>query len=144
MCGINALLRTDDSEADLSELLRMCALLRHRGPDGSGYARLNGGRLLLGHVRLSIIDLETGGQPLFNEDGSLCLVFNGEVYDHTALRERLGRQGHRFRTRTDAEVVLHLYEEHGLDLFPYLNGEYALPSGTTGGGGSSPPGTGSA
>jgi len=104
----------------------MCASLRHRGPDGSAYAVLDEGRLLFGHVRLSIIDLEGGDQPLFNEDGTMCLVANGEIYDHEELRAQLQRSGHRFRTRSDSEIILHLYEEHGLDLLSRLNGEFAF------------------
>src|SRR5262245_36015360 len=123
MCGLNAILRTDGAPAELSDLERMSEATRHRGPDAAAYSRLADGSVLLGHLRLSIIDLLGGDQPLFNEDGALCLVFNGEIYDHAQIRARLIEREHRFKTRTDAEVVLHLYEELGTRAFETLNGE---------------------
>lgn len=126
MCGINAILRKNGAKADAGEITRMCAALAHRGPDGAGYALLNLERLALGHVRLSVIDLHTGDQPIYNEDGSICIVCNGEIYDYEALRADLQKRGHRFRTHTDTEVILHLYEEKGLDFIDELNGEFAF------------------
>ena len=125
MCGI-AVIQKFRTEASRAELTKMCSTLRHRGPDGQGFARLNQGRVLFGHVRLGIIDLERGDQPLFNEDGSICLVFNGEIYDYRAHREALRKEGHHFRTQSDSEVIIHLYEQYGLDFFSKLNGEFAL------------------
>jgi asparagine synthase (glutamine-hydrolysing) len=73
----------------------MCSALSHRGPDGAGFALLDKGALAFGHVRLSIIDLQDGDQPLYNEDGSVCITFNGEIYDYKRLRGQLIHQGHR-------------------------------------------------
>src|SRR5690606_5874564 len=111
MCGISAILRKDGTTAEVGDITRMCAAIAHRGPDGAGYALLNRERLALGHVRLSVIDLHAGDQPIYNEDGSICIVYNGEVYDHEELRIGLLQRGHKFRTHTDTEVLLHLYEE---------------------------------
>jgi len=86
-------------------------VLAHRGPDDSG--EYFGAGIALGFRRLSIIDLEGGHQPMFNEDGTVCVVFNGEIYNHGELRASLARSGHRFATRCDAEVIVHLYEEKG-------------------------------
>ena len=104
----------------------MCSAIAHRGPDGAAFARAGHGSALLGHVRLSIIDLPAGAQPLFNEDHSIGVVFNGEIYDYAAHRERLVAAGHTFRTQSDTEVIVHLYEEHGLDFLTRLNGEFAI------------------
>lgn len=103
----------------------MTAALHHRGPDGRGVERL--GPVALGHTRLRIIDLsERGRQPLSNEDGSVWVVYNGEIYDHDALRRELEGRGHRFASRTDTEVLVHLYEEEGLDGLARLNGMFAF------------------
>ena len=96
----------------------------HRGPDDEG-VYLNG-PVGLGMRRLSIIDLATGDQPLSNEDGSIWIVFNGEIYNHLALRERLIAAGHRFRTQCDTETIVHLYEEHGHDCVHHLRGMFAF------------------
>ena len=102
----------------------MMATLQHRGPDGRG-VHLDGA-IGLGHTRLSIIDLEGGAQPLSNEDGTVWVVFNGEIFNHVELRQTLLRQGHRFATRSDTEVLVHLYEEHGDTLVEHLNGQFAF------------------
>src|SRR5947209_18502413 len=102
----------------------MTASLRHRGPDSSGYFAEDG--VALGFQRLSIIDLTGGDQPLFNEDGTLVLICNGEIYNHRELRRELAERGHVFRTRSDVEVLLHLYEEEGIDFLPRLNGQFAF------------------
>lgn len=102
----------------------MLNLIRHRGPDGRGIYLDD--QILLGHVRLSIIDLRTGHQPIPNEDRSIWLVCNGEIFNYVELREELKDLGHSFRTRTDVEVLLHLYEEYGFDLLKKLNGQYAF------------------
>ena len=122
MCGIAGFRL--DKPADATTLAAMTATLTHRGPDGMGYFVEEG--VGLGHRRLSIVDLCTGAQPLSNEDGSVVVVFNGEIYNHLALRGELEAKGHRFSTRSDTEVLVHLYEEEG-DAFPArLNGIFAF------------------
>src|SRR5262249_36232190 len=116
-------------------LARMTEALHHRGPDDQGsytselhlrppYGAVPG--VALGHRRLSIIDVAGGHQPLSNEDGSVWIVFNGEIYNHRALRNRLEGSGHVFRTRCDTEAIVHLYEDEGIDCFTHLNGMFAL------------------
>lgn len=102
----------------------MSEALRHRGPDGEGIARLSETTLI--HRRLAIIDLETGEQPLFSEDGAFAVVVNGEIYNHEALRSELESAGHRFSSRSDSEVILHGYEEYGTDIVRRLNGMFAF------------------
>ena len=102
----------------------MTSALSHRGPDGVGYYEDES--CSLGHTRLSIIDLEGGAQPIANEDGTLQLVCNGEIYNSPALRAELMAQGHRFSTATDVEVILHLYEEHGERCVEFLRGMFAF------------------
>ena len=126
MCGINMILKKDRSPAGREDITRMCSAISHRGPDGAGYALLDRGALAFGHVRLSIIDLQQGDQPLYNEDGEICITFNGEIYDYKQLREELIDQGHRFRSQSDTEVLVHLYEQHGMDFIHRLNGEFAF------------------
>ena len=126
MCGINVILRRDGSPTEREDITRMCSAISHRGPDGAGYALLDSGALAFGHVRLSIIDLQAGDQPLYNEDGSICITFNGEIYDYKQLRDELIQQGHRFRTQSDTEVIVHLYEQHDMDFIHRLNGEFAF------------------
>lgn len=126
MCGVTAIFGGRERPASVADIHRMTSAIRHRGPDGAGFAILDQGRLIFGHARLSIIDLEGGEQPLFNEDGTIALTFNGEIYDHAALRAELIAEGHRFRTRSDAEVVIHLYEARGLRFLERLNGEFAF------------------
>jgi asparagine synthase (glutamine-hydrolysing) len=98
--------------------------LIHRGPDDSG--TYTDGPVGLAHRRLSVVDLETGDQPLFNEDGSVAVVFNGEIYNYEQLRSQLRSQGHEFSTETDTEVLVHCYEEHGADFLERLNGMFAF------------------
>lgn len=102
----------------------MTATLTHRGPDSAGFYLKRG--VGLGFRRLSLLDLQGGNQPLFNEDNSLALICNGEIYNYRELRADLTKKGHRFRTNTDVEVLLHLYEEHGPDFFDKLNGQFAF------------------
>ena len=108
----------------MSTLQAMCDVIRHRGPDDSGY-HVDGG-CAIGMRRLSIIDLATGHQPMSNEDGSVWVVFNGEIYNYAELRERLIRQGHRFTTHSDTETLVHLYEEEGAAGFEKLRGMFAF------------------
>ena len=124
MCGIAGFLMRGGERADQRWIRAMGASLAHRGPDGEGYV-VEGG-VALGHRRLSIIDLESGAQPMANEDGSLVVVFNGEIYNFLELRPELERQGHVFRTRSDTEVLLHLYEELGETMPERLNGMFAF------------------
>lgn len=102
----------------------MTAALAHRGPDSVGYYQ--GNDVAFGHRRLSIIDLEGGQQPIENEDGSLILICNGEIYNYQALRNELLSKGHRFRTKSDSEVVLHLFEDMGPECVLRLNGIFAI------------------
>ena len=101
--------------------------LTHRGPDDAGAVVLDGDRVALGHRRLSIVDLSPAGhQPMANEDGTVWITYNGEIYNHEALRAELEAKGHRFRSRTDTETILHLYEEEGPDSVRRLDGMFAL------------------
>ena len=114
MCGICGFaFASAKDRADRQELQRMTGLLRHRGPDAEGFFDAPG--VALGFRRLSIIDLESGDQPISNEDGTIIVVCNGEIYNFVELRADLESRGHRFRTRSDVEVIVHLYEEHGPD-----------------------------
>lgn len=126
MCGIAGLLYFDPSRVvDLGLLDRMTDVLAHRGPDGRG-THVDG-PVGLGHRRLSIIDLSAdGAQPMSNEDGSVWVTLNGEIYNYQALRDELLAKGHRFRSRTDTEVLVHLYEEEGDRLVDRLRGMFAF------------------
>jgi asparagine synthase (glutamine-hydrolysing) len=126
MCGICGIFYFDPQHpVKVTELVRMATTLHHRGPDDEGY-HVND-NLGLGHKRLSIIDLSPmGRQPMCNEDGRLWLVFNGEIYNYIELREMLEQAGHIFRSRTDTEVLLHLYEEYGPQCVHHLNGMFAF------------------
>lgn len=144
MCGIVGFLGQGDQET----LRKMAEAVKHRGPDDEGfynwqrgskrktdfsfptertdYTEYNSHNLYLGHRRLSIIDLSTGRQPLANEDKSVWIVFNGEIYNFLELRKDLEKKGHKFETQTDTEVIVHLYEEEGENLLEKLNGMFAL------------------
>ncbi len=125
MCGITAVL-SSQGEIAPDRLHAAAATLHHRGPDGRGVWRSPDGRVGLGHTRLSIIDLSTGDQPIANEDESIHIVVNGEFYDFERIRATLEARGHRFRTRSDSEIALHLYEDHGPECLHHLRGEYAF------------------
>jgi len=121
MCGIAGFTGPNDRAA----LERMTESLRHRGPDSAGFWEAPG--ISLGARRLAIVDVATGEQPLFNEDGTVAVVFNGEIYNHVELRQQLERAGHRFSTdHSDTEVIVHLYEDRGLDFLAELNGMFAI------------------
>jgi len=125
MCGICGILALDGGRPiDAAVIRRMTDTLQHRGPNSSGYHVAPG--VGLGVRRLSIVDLETGDQPIANEDESIVLVCNGEIYNHVELREQLLAAGHRFRTKSDTEVIVHLYEDHGVDCLQQLRGMFAF------------------
>lgn len=126
MCGIAGVvaLRAGAGTIAFEPLARMAAALRHRGPDETGAYREP--RAGFAHTRLSIIDLSTGQQPLANEDGTLWISFNGEIFNYVELRAELEPLGHRFRTRSDTEVIVHAWEAWGEDAFRRFNGQWAL------------------
>ncbi|PYM62400.1 MAG: asparagine synthase (glutamine-hydrolyzing) [Candidatus Rokuibacteriota bacterium] len=125
MCGIVGIVNLNPRETvDEARLKRMRDVLRHRGPDGEGL--WVDGPVGLGHRRLAIVDVAGGGQPMANEDESVWIVYNGEVYNHAALRPGLEARGHRYQTRSDTETVLHLYEEEGERCVERLRGMFAF------------------
>ncbi|MEK6322359.1 MAG: asparagine synthase (glutamine-hydrolyzing) [Acidobacteriota bacterium] len=124
MCGISGLV-TGNNNGAKARLDSMTASLAHRGPDDAGSISSDG--VYLGHRRLTVVDLSANGhQPMSNEDGSVWISYNGELYDTDALRTWLEARGHRFRSRTDTEVLVHLYEEEGVNLFRRINGMFAF------------------
>jgi len=126
MCGICGIINFD-SELNVSQhdIDRMVNKLAHRGPDASGLWM--GGRVGLGHTRLSIIDLsKAANQPMSNEDASIWITYNGEVYNFQELRDELEAKGHRFKSKSDTEVIIHLYEEKGIDCVKFLRGMFAF------------------
>jgi asparagine synthase (glutamine-hydrolysing) len=124
MCGIAGIIRRDPTGVSLDTLARMGAAIRHRGPDGHGF--YVGQRVGFAHVRLSIVDIAAGAQPLTNEDGQIVVTYNGEIYNHPELRRELEERGHVFRTRCDTEVLVHGYEEWGVNMLQRLNGQFAF------------------
>ena len=125
MCGIVGILNLHEPQPISDKVLpQMLSAIRHRGPDEFGIYRDEW--VNLGNARLSIIDLSGGQQPISNEDGTLWIVFNGEIFNYLELRPELEALGHRFTTNCDTEVILHLYEEYGLDCLNYLNGQFAI------------------
>jgi asparagine synthase (glutamine-hydrolysing) len=124
MCGIYGLFNIEGAPASRAVPRRMARLTVHRGPDDEGLHC--DGPLAFGMRRLSIIDVGGGHQPLTNEDESLVLIANGEIYNHRALRDDLSQRGHRFRSASDCEAILHLYEEYGDDCVLHLNGMFAF------------------
>ena len=125
MCGIAGFAGWSlDTDHARRTVRAMCDAIIHRGPDGSGY--FVAPEVALGMRRLAIIDVAGGQQPIGNEDGSIQVVFNGEIYNHHALRDALRARGHRFRTRCDTETIVHLYEEHGDDFVVHLRGMFAI------------------
>lgn len=125
MCGIVGTLNlTSQRPIEELTLRQMLAMIRHRGPDQFGIYRDQ--HVGLGNARLSILDFTTGQQPITNEDGTLWIVYNGEVFNYVELRPELEARGHRFETHTDTEVILHLYEDYGPACLNYLNGQFAM------------------
>ena len=125
MCGITGIVQFSDSARVEPELVRrMCDVMAHRGPDDDGV--YTDGHAGLGMRRLSIVDLATGHQPLSNEDGSLWIVFNGEIYNHAELRPHLEARGHVYRTHSDTETIVHLFEEYGHECVQHLRGMFAF------------------
>ena len=124
-CGVYDL--AGRGRSGLAAVRAMCAAIQHRGPDGDGfYAPSDQPNLAMGMRRLSIIDVAGSDQPLYNEDRSIAMVFNGEIYNYNELRRTLMQQDHTFRTAGDGETIIHLYEQYGLDLFTHLRGMYAF------------------
>lgn len=125
MCGIAGIYRPAGAPVDAVELRAMAGALAHRGPDHEGFHHDRG--IGLAHRRLAILDLSPAGhQPMSNEDGTLWLVYNGQLFGFDPLRTRLEQRGHRFRSRTDTEVIVHLYEEEGEDLLSSIDGMFAF------------------
>ena len=123
MCGIVGF--TNDIDDSNEVLGRMMDRIRHRGPDAEG--KYIDEDIALGHRRLSIIDISSqGDQPIFNEDRSLVIIFNGEIYNYKEIKEKLVEAGHDFRTNTDTEVLIHGYEEYGEKLLNMLRGMFAF------------------
>ncbi|MGW3368911.1 asparagine synthase (glutamine-hydrolyzing) [Streptosporangium canum] len=122
MCGIAGMVSVRGPDPEL--VRRMCDVIAHRGPDGEGFH--SDGRAALGMRRLAIIDVATGDQPVYSEDGRVVAVFNGEIYNFRELRRELVRRGHRLRTKGDSECLVHLYEEYGADMVRHLRGMFAF------------------
>lgn len=122
MCGIAGVVSTDSSKRETISKINIT--LAHRGPDNEGFYKDN--HVALGQRRLSINDISNGNQPISNEDGTLQLICNGEIYNSPELRQSLIKKGHRFKTNSDVEVILHLYEEYGKDSIKYLRGMFAF------------------
>src|SRR5678816_2915052 len=128
MCGIAGFidLQRNQSHAEAAAVLdRMCRVIAHRGPDDQGTMQSTGGAYL-GMRRLSIIDLAGGHQPIFNEDKSVSIVFNGEIYNYRELQPQLEARGHHFQTHSDKEVIVHSYEEFGPGCVAKLRGLFAF------------------
>jgi len=124
MCGISGIVSLDESPVDAGVGAMMISQLAHRGPDEQSV--LAARQAVLGHTRLSILDAEGGRQPMSSRDGSLSITFNGEIFNHGELRDRLRAAGHRFETRSDTEVLLHLYAQYGDACVEQLNGQWAF------------------
>src|SRR6266498_3046611 len=126
MCGINGIAFSTRSgrNIDPAVLERMRDVMRYRGPDDEGV--FIDGKVGFGHRRLSIVDLAAGQQPMANEDGSVYITYNGEIYNHSDFRGSLEKRGHTYRSHCDTETILHLYEEHGARCVDYLRGMFAF------------------
>src|SRR6516165_263655 len=126
MCGIAGVFNFDGENSAPELLERMAGPINHRGPDSTGVYVGDASGVGLAHARLSIIDLCGGGQPMSNEDGSLWITFNGEIFNYIELRNELQEAGHSFRTQSDTEVILHMYEERGEECVSRFNGQWAF------------------
>src|SRR5918911_2180800 len=127
MCGIAGFIErelTGANDERAALLDRMCRVIAHRGPDDQG--TMVKGRAALGMRRLSIIDLAGGHQPISNEDGTVWIVFNGEIYNYRDLQRELEARGHKFQTNSDTESIVHAYEEYGEACVKYLRGMFAF------------------
>jgi len=124
MCGITGIVRNDRRDVDEALLARMCASIRHRGPDDDGFYVK--GPVGLGMRRLAIIDLKSGQQPIHNQDRTAWIVFNGEIYNYRELRDGLEKLGHTFYTNSDTEAIIHAYDRYGADCPSYLRGMFAF------------------
>ena len=125
MCGICGIFHTDAIQTvERDVLASMNRQIAHRGPDDEGF--FIDGNLGIAMRRLSVIDVKTGHQPIANEDERFWIVFNGEIYNHADLRAQLEAQGHRYRTRSDTETIVHLYEQYGRECVKYLRGMFAF------------------
>src|SRR6478609_1375246 len=125
MCGIAGVMKFGESgRAEAATVRQMCAAMTHRGPDDEGV--YTDGRAGIGMRRLSIIDVAGGHQPISNETGTIWIVFNGEIYNHADLRQQLEQRGHRYRTNSDTETIVHLYEDYGRDCVHHLRGMFAF------------------
>lgn len=123
MCGITGII-SQGAPVQPEQLDRMLMSIEHRGPDGFG--RWHAGNVAIGHARLSIIDISGGRQPMSNEDGTVWITFNGEIFNYVELREELAKKGHKFSTNSDTEVIVHLYEDLGERCVERLNGQFAF------------------
>ena len=125
MCGIVGI-HSSAHPVDMLKLSSAVRSLHHRGPDGQGCWVAPGGGVGIGHTRLSVIDVDNGAQPIANEDGSIVAVVNGEFYGFEELRCELEARGHRFKTKSDSEILIHLYEDIGTKCLDKLRGEFAF------------------
>src|SRR5436190_24095077 len=126
MCGIAGQIKFNGKVAE-QNCIAMADAIRHRGPDGGGIYLNESNTVGLSHRRLSFLDLtEAGKQPMTNEDGSLWIAYNGEIYNYIELRKQLEQSGHQFHSHTDTEVILHGYEEWGYDVVNHLKGMFAF------------------
>src|SRR5205809_2989746 len=129
MCGICGIYEYGVSQGGVDDSLvaRMRDTMTHRGPDDAGSYVSDDRRVGLGNRRLAIVDLSPAGRnPMPNEDGRVWITFNGEIYNHESLRPRLEARGHNYRSRTDTETIIHLYEERALDFVQDLEGDFAI------------------
>lgn len=124
MCGIVGICNLDASPVEKKSIQAMCDSIRHRGPDDEGIALFN--NIGIGMRRLSIIDLKSGHQPISNEDGNIWIVFNGEIYNYIELKDFLEKKGHTFKTNSDTECIIHLYEEYGTNCLEHLRGMFSF------------------
>ena len=124
MCGITGFIDSNNKKSKEVIIKKMADRIKHRGPDSDGY--YVDSNVALGFRRLAIIDLKTGNQPIYNENKTIAVIFNGEIYNYQELRKELEKQGHKFMTNTDTEVLVHGYEEYKTDLFIKLRGMFAF------------------